>query len=304
MKNSTEKPSGFARLLGYAASCKGYYIASIILAVFGVASGMVPYFSVSKILLLLIEGSRELSIYLLWCAVAAAGYICKEVFHSISTAISHKATFKVMSEIRRKITSKLTRVPMGYNLETSSGTLKNIMVEKVDSIEPSLSHLLPEMTSNLLVPFAIIGYLFVLDWRMALISLVTLPVGYICYMGMMKDYEVKFKKYIDAGRNMNEAVVEYINGIEVIKTFGQSANSYKKYADAVRSSADYALEWMRGLQMYSAMGLAIWPATLIGVLPLGHDNRMKKNSTKLCTEINIKFETKSSIRLFLDINYL
>lgn len=183
--DKSKKKSGLARLGEFAGPHKRIYLASVILAVLGVACSMIPYFAVSRIVIRLIEGERGFPYFLLWCGVAALGFLGKALLHSISTTLSHKATFAVISEVRRRIAAKLTRVPMGYVLDTPSGKIKNTMVEKVDSIEPTLAHVLPEMISNLLVPLAIIIYLFVLDWRMALVSLITLPVGALCYMGMM-----------------------------------------------------------------------------------------------------------------------
>lgn len=264
-----KKKSGFAYLAEFASPHKGNYIAAVVLAVFGVACGIIPYFAVSRIVIRLIGGERNFSYFLMWCGVAALGFFGKVLLHNISTTLSHKATFAVLSEVRRRIAAKLTRVPMGYVLDTPSGKIKNTMVEKVDSIEPTLAHVLPEMTSNLLIPLAIILYLFVLDWRMALVSLITLPVGAVCYMGMMKDYETKFGEYVAVGKHMNATAVEYVGGIEVIKAFGQSATSYGKFADAVKANANYGLDWMRQCQVYFAMGIGIWPAVLIGVLPIG-----------------------------------
>ncbi len=264
-----KKTGAASRLKEYAGPHKKEYLLSIILAVAGVASGMIPYFAVSKMVLKLLEGGRELNFYLLWCGISALGLLGKVLLHNLSTALSHRATFAVISEVRRRIARKLAAVPMGYVLDNPSGKFKNTMVEKVDSIEPTLAHVLPEMTSNLLVPLAIIAYLFALDWRMALISLITLPVGGVCYMGMMKDYERRFGEYVNVGRHMNATAVEYINGIEVIKAFGQSATSYKKFSEAVHRNATYGLDWMKDVQTYFSMGIGIWPAVLVGVLPLG-----------------------------------
>lgn len=264
-----KKPGGLSRLREYAAPYTGKYTASVLLAIAGVAFGMVPYLAVSKIIVHLIEGGRDAGFCFRWLGIAALSYLGKALLHNLSTAVSHTATFAVISRIRRMIADKLVKVPMGYVLDTPSGKLKNTMVEKVDSIEPTLAHVLPEMTSNLLVPLAIIGYLFVLDWRMALGSLITLPVGAACYMGMMKDYAPKFAEMVSVSKHMNATAVEYVNGIEVIKAFGQSATSYGKFADAVRANAEYGLNWMRSCQIYFAMGVGIWPAVLIGVLPIG-----------------------------------
>ena len=266
---NSKKRSPFSRLAAFAKPHRGAYTACVVLAVLGVASGLVPYFAMAQMIIALIEGGRVLSFYLTWCGVAAAGFLLKTVFANISTTLSHKATFSVISEVRFALTAKLTRVPMGYILDTPSGKIKTTMVEKVDSIEPPLAHVLPEMTSNLLVPLGIIVYLFTLDWRMALVSLATLPIGFLCFMGMMRNYGEKFAALTAAGKHMSATTVEYVNGIEVIKAFNQSANSYAKFTDAVRKNARAALDWMHEVQVYYALGLGIWPAVLVGVLPVG-----------------------------------
>lgn len=164
------------------------FLASVILAVLSVASGMVPYFAVARMVNLLISGEKNFSIYLTWGAVALIAYLLKSVLHGISTRCSHEATFHVLSELRRAVADKLTRVSMGYLTDTPSGRLKTTMVERVEQMEVPLAHIIPEMTSNLLVPIAIVVYLFVLDWRMALVSLITIPIGMLCYMAQMKEY--------------------------------------------------------------------------------------------------------------------
>ncbi|SHN70545.1 ABC transporter ATP-binding protein [Desulfitobacterium chlororespirans] len=265
----TQAPSPLARLAEFAGPHKGKYLASVILAVIGVAAGLVPYFAVAQMIIELIGGGREPGFYLSWCAVAAAGFIFKSVCMNVSTTFSHRATFAVISEVRFRLTSKLTRVPMGYLLDTPSGKLKTTIVERTDSIESPLAHVLPEMTANLLVPLGIIVYLFSLDWRMALVSLITLPIGLFAYMAMMKDYAVKYAAVTNAGKHMSATTVEYINGIEVIKAFNQSAASYAKFTDAVKQNTGLVLEWMRATQGYSAVAQSVWPAVLVGVLPVG-----------------------------------
>ena len=261
--------SPFARLKGFAGPHKGKYTASVVLAVIGVAVGLAPYFAVAQMIIKLIAGGRELSFYLTWCGVAAAGFVLKAVCMNVSTTFSHRATFAVISEVRFRLTSKLTRVPLGYLLDTPSGRLKTTIVERTDGLEAPLAHVLPEMTSNLLAPLGIIIYISTLDWRMALVSLLTIPIGLLCYMAMMKDYAEKYGAMTRAGKHMSATTVEYINGIEVIKAFNQSAASYAKFTDAVRKNVGFVLEWMRATQGYSAVMLSVWPAVLIGVLPLG-----------------------------------
>ena len=245
------------------------FITSTVLAVLSVASGMVPYFAVARMVNLLISGEKNFSIYLTWGGVALIAYLLKSILHGISTRCSHEATFHVLSELRRAVADKLTHVSMGYLTDTPSGRLKTTMVERVEQMEVPLAHIIPEMTANLLIPLAIVVYLFVLDWRMALVSLLTIPVGILCYMAEMKEYPKKYGAVVQAGKHMSATTVEYINGIEVIKAFNQSAASYGKFTQAVRQSANLMLDWMKSTQGYSALMMTIWPAVLIGVLPIG-----------------------------------
>lgn len=264
-----EKNSTLGRLMQFTTNCRGKINASVLLAVIGVAAGMVPYFAAAEIVIALFEGGRDTGFYVLWCGVALAGLISKVVLMNVSTALSHAAAFQTLKEIRLAIASKLTRVPMGYLLETPSGKLKNTTVDKVESLEVTLAHILPEMTSNILVPIFIVAYLFTLDWRMALASLATLPLGLLCFMLMTRGYAKRWGEYTRARNHMESTVVEYVNGIEVIKAFNQSANSYQKYTDAVKGNLHAVLDWLKDTQAYSSVGLAIWPSVLVTVLPVG-----------------------------------
>lgn len=256
--------------MDFASYHKGKYAASVLLAVIGVSGGLIPYAGVSQIIIhLLAETRKDVGFYLMWCGISGVGLIIKTLCMNWSTALSHEATFSVIAEVRTKLVRKLTRVPMGYVLETPSGQFKNIIVEKADSLETPLAHVLPEMTSNLLIPLGIIVYMFILDWRMALVSLITLPIGFIFYVMMMRDYPEKYDSVMRAGRHMSGTMVEYINGIEVIKAFNQSAKSYAKFTDSVKTNVNVVLDWIRSTQVYSAISQGVWPAVLLGVLPVG-----------------------------------
>lgn len=264
-----KKQTPISRLLGFMSPHKGRYLTSVIFAVIGVALGLIPYFVAAQMIVRLLGGEQEFSIYLLWCGVAAAGYIGKIIFANCSTSISHTATFLTLKDIRKSMISKLSRLPMGTLIDTPSGRLKDTIVDRVEGLETTLAHLLPEMTANLLVPILLIVYLFTLDWRMALVSLITLPVGFCFMMGTMKSYPEKYTGSVEAGKNMNSAIVEYVGGIEVIKAFNQSAGSYARYTDAVNYNASYFFNWMKSAQWPMSAYTAICPSTLVTVLPVG-----------------------------------
>ncbi len=264
-----KKFSPWPVLWDWAKAYHGGFIGSIILAILGVAGGMIPYFCVASIIRLLLEGNTGPSAYLPWCLAALAGYLGKVVFGSLSTALSHTATYHTLRDLRKNLIAKLSRVPMGTILDTPSGQYKTTIVDRVEGMEPTLAHLIPEMTANLLVPLAILVYLFILDWRMALASLVTLVIGMLFASGSGKTYAAKWDGAVQAGRNMANAIVEYVGGIQVVKAFSQSAGSYKKYADAVNYNAAYYVNWMKESQIYMAGWSAIIPAVLVTVLPAG-----------------------------------
>lgn len=264
-----EERRGKVRLMTFIRPHRSGFALSVVLAIISVASGLVPYFAVAEIVNLLISGEMDFSVYLQWGLIGLIAYFARSVFHGLSTRCSHEATFRVLSEMRRTIAEKLTRVPMGYLTATPSGRLKTTMVERIEQMEVPLAHIIPEMTANLLVPVALVVYLFVLDWRMALASLATIPLGMLCYMAQMKEYPKKYAAVMQANKHMDATTVEYVGGIEVIKAFNQSAASYEKFTDAVRQNTRLMLEWMKSTQGYSALMMTLWPAVLIAVLPVG-----------------------------------
>ena len=268
MKNKNEQSTA-SSLLRFAGPYKGRYVLSICLSVLGVASGLVPYYAAAQILIGLIGTERNFSFYIFWGIIAVVGYLAKSTFAILSTSISHTATFLALRDTRKQIVDKFSRMPMGTLLNTPSGQLKDTLVDRVEGLETPLAHLLPEMSANVLVPVFIVIYLFVLDWRMALISLITIPVGMAFMATILKTYPQQYEGSVKINQQMNNAVVEYVNGIEVIKAFNQSAASYGKYSDAVRDNADYFYKWMKSCQWAMSSYNAICPAVLITVLPAG-----------------------------------
>ena len=264
-----KKASPIGVLWGWGKPYHGKFIGSIILAVLGVACQMVPYFCVAHIVTMMLSGEQNFSRYVTAGIIALCGYFGKVLFSCLSTTISHTATYYTLRDLRENITAKLARVPMGTILDTPSGQYKTTIVDRVEGMESTFAHLIPEMTANVLVPLVIAVYLFLLDWRMALLSLVTLVVGLAVMSAGMKNYPVKWEGAVKAGKLMANAIVEYIGGIEVVKAFSQSAGSYKKYSDAVNYNANYYVDWMRENQKTMSAYNAILPSVLICVLPCG-----------------------------------
>ena len=266
-------------LAEFAGPYKTQYIASVLLAALGVAASLVPYFIMGDMIRNLITDNRDWQLYLRDGVLMAIFWLARVIFHALSTSCSHKATFHVLANMRKMVCDKLAKVPLGKVKDASSGSLKNIIVERVDSVETTLAHILPEFTTNILAPIVVFIYYLTIDWRMALISLITFPLGMLCYMGMMIGYDENFRNVVKKTKVLNDTAVEYINGIEVIKAFGKARNSYEKFQTAAKEGASCYVDWMRGCNVFFCLAMMITPCTAVTVLPVGGYFVMKGSLT-------------------------
>lgn len=264
-----KKRSAASWILEWAGQKRSAYVWSVVLAVGSVIFKVIPYFMIADVVKMFLDDNREFKAYLVKAVWIALSFILAELLHSLSTALSHKATFTVLANIRKACCEKLARVPLGYVKDTSSGTFKNILVERIDSIETTLAHIVPEFTSNLLAPVIILIYFFLTDWRLALWSLVPVVVGFLSYFGMMLDYKPSFERTVQTTKDLNDAAVEYIDGIEVIKAFGKTESSYAKFTKAAMAYADSFISWMKRCSIFHALMMVVTPYTLLTVLPFG-----------------------------------
>lgn len=247
----------------------GKLIAAVVLAVVGSVCGIVPYFAAAKIIALLLAGEKVLQTYTTWFLTALVCYWLRTVLYNGALSISHKATFNILKTIRQLLLAKLPKLPLGTVLDTSSGQFQQTIVDQVDSMETTLAHLFPEMTANIAAPVLTILYLFVLDWRLALLSLAVFPVAFYFMMTVMGSYGKDYEGAVKATNEMSSTLIEYINGIEVIKAFNQGSRSYARLADKVRYNAQYYFNWMKKSQLGMALAYAFFPAQMLTILPVG-----------------------------------
>ncbi|XTB04730.1 ABC transporter ATP-binding protein/permease [Treponema denticola] len=256
-------------LLRYAGNKKSDLYKSIFWAIIGELFGMVPFIAIAKLIekIYLYEATFKTVIYI--TLIALLGQILKGTFTLYSTVISHKATYHILKNIRSNIAEKMLSVPMGVMIDTPIGTFKNIMVDTVSKLEDSMAHFMPEITSSVISPAFFLILIFLLDYRMGFASLLTIPLGMLGYIGMMKDYQIRSKTYAKAQNDMNSTLVEYVNGIEVIKAFNQSTASYEKFSNAIDFFHNSTLSWWKQSWFWSAFIQAVTPSTLLGTLPVG-----------------------------------
>ena len=256
-------------VLEFAGRKKSYYVASVILAILGVAASFAPYLVIADIVRSLLAGNNNPNHYLVRVALMAGFWIVRILMHNTSTTLSHVATFNVLGGIRTQICEKLSKIPLGSVLDDNSGSYKNIIVERVDSMETTLAHIIPEFTANILLPIVMFVYIMTIDWRIGLANLISVVVGLLFVSGMMAKSKGEFEVTIEKTKYLNDTAVEYINGIEVIKAFGKTGSSYEKFVNAAREGADCFINWMRKCIWWQSGMMSFMPATFLGVLPVG-----------------------------------
>ncbi len=264
-----KKRSVISWIIEFAGRKNRYFGGSIVLAIFGVAASFLPYLLIADIVKELIAGNRDAGYYIQRVILMGVFWIVRIVLHSLSTTLSHVATFNVLGGIRTQLCEKLSRIPLGSVLDDNSGSYKNIIVERVDSMETTLAHIIPEFTANILLPAVMFIYLLNIDWRVALSNLIPAVIGVIFASGMMAKSKGEFEVTVQKTKHLNDTAVEYINGIEVIKAFGKTGSSYEKFVKAAREGADCFIKWMRKCIWWQTGMMAFMPATFLGVLPVG-----------------------------------
>lgn len=245
----------------------GQILSSVIIAVVGVFCSVVPYFALAKITQNIAISNTDLEFYIRPILLILGGLIGSVIFHEISTLISHNLAFRIIEDERKKLVRKINRLSMGEIEKRSSGEWTQFMVETLNKIEQPIAHVIPEVIANLIIPIALVVIIFIMDWRIGIANLITLPLGVLFSILMMGGYEEKSRNYQEAAKNMNTTAVEYIRGIQVIKAFNKSASSYGKFVDAVNSNRDSMLNWYLSVCFYMTAAMEVLPSTLLFVLP-------------------------------------
>ncbi len=245
----------------------GQILSSVIIAIIGVFCGVVPYFALAKITQNIAINNTDLEFYVRPILLILGGLIGSVIFHEISTLISHNLAFRIIEDERKKLVRKINRLSMGEIEKRSSGEWTQFMVETLNKIEQPIAHVIPEVIANLIIPIALVVIVFIIDWRIGIANLITLPLGVLFSILMMGGYEEKSRNYQEAAKNMNTTAVEYIRGIQVIKAFNKSASSYGKFVDAVNSNRDSMLNWYLSVCFYMTAAMEVLPSTLLFVLP-------------------------------------
>lgn len=264
-----KEPGAIRQLFAFVGERNSKMRISILLAVLGEMFGIVPFLMVALLADELYRGTATIQRVLFFSGIAAICQLIKMLLTWRSSLMSHKISFTILKNIREAITDRMAKVPMGVMLETPTGTFKNLIVDNVAKLEDSMAHFMPELPSNIAAPLCSILLIFILDWRMGLASLITIPLGILFFAAMMRGYGPRMENYMRSANDMNSSLVEYVSGIQVIKAFNRSASSYGKYSKSVNYFHDSTMEWWSQCWFWNAAARAVLPSTLLGTLPVG-----------------------------------
>jgi len=256
-------------IMKFAGRCKGKMFFSVLFSLLSVASGFVPYVAIYRLMVEFMENRADISSAAKWCLLCFGGYLLKLLFFEISTTLSHISAYTILETIRLQLAEKLLKLPLGFVTNKPIGNLKSVIVDRVETIELPLAHLIPEGTGYVLAPLGVFVYLLSVHWGMALASLVTIPIVMLVSGPAMKSISAKYDEYMKTNNHMNSVIVEYIEGIEVIKIFNQSEKSYEKYRSVIRKFCELTVDWYKKMWVSGNLLTAVMPSTLVGVMPVG-----------------------------------
>lgn len=246
---------------------KSKIFAAVFIAIIGVGFGVIPYFSVAVIINNLVAKNANLNNYYPYIFAVFLGFLASILFHEISTIISHNLAYRIIEDKRKLLADKLSKISMGEVERKSSGQWSQFMVETLDKMEKPIAHVIPEVIANIFIPIVLVITIFIMDWRIGIANLITIPLGLLFSMLMMRGYEEKSKRYQEAAKAMNTTMVEYVNGIKVIKAFNKSASSFGKFRKTVEENKNAMLDWYLSVCFSMTATMETIPSTMVFVLP-------------------------------------
>ncbi|HFZ9620653.1 TPA: ABC transporter ATP-binding protein [Streptococcus agalactiae] len=248
---------------------KTIHLASFIMLL-SVIMGVVPFLFAYQIINPLILGQNlEFKRLVILLAGILICLVLQALLGGLGLNMSHKAAYNTLFGLRTSLQKKMENLPLGAIEEKGTGAIKKMFVDDIGSLEVLLAHSLPEGIANLIVPVMVYIAMFFVDWRLALMSLASIPLSIVAMMIMYSAGMKKMGPYYMASGKMNNTIIEYVNGMEVVKVFNKQAESYQRFSKDVGDYRDYALAWYKTAWPWMALYSALLPCTIILTLPLG-----------------------------------
>lgn len=260
----------FKKTLRYAKQYKNKIYLAFFLILLSVFAEIIPYIITYDIIIRFIEKNSISYSYLLLMALSIIFFLTlRSIFYIKGLDASHEAAYDTLMGMRVKFAEKMTKLPLGVINENGIGSYKKNFVEDIEAVELLLAHIIPEGLPYAIITILVYLILFILDWRLALLSIASAIIGILAIFIMMKLGMEKMKDYYESARNMNFNIVEYIAGMEVIKIFNRTTSSFEKYVSSIENYKKYTLDWFGESWNYMAIYAAVLPCTILFTLPFG-----------------------------------
>ena len=260
----------FKKVMEYAGEYRAKTWQAMVVMLAGVAVSVLPYLFVFQIIApLLSGGSLTVAAGSFRVAAIALCMVLYALLYVKGLDLSHESAYHTLMNLRISLQGKLEKQPLGAIQEKGVGSLKKMFIDDIESIELLLAHALPEGVANIAVPVFVFIAMFFVDWKLALLSLCSLPLGFVAMMFMYRAGTSKMDAYYGAARKMNNTIVEYINGMEVVKVFNRDGESYQRFETDVKNYRDFTLDWYKVCWPWMALYNSILPCVSLFVLPVG-----------------------------------
>ena len=260
-----KKESDLSRLMSYAGGHKAFTYASWVLSAISALMALVPFLYIWMILRDVLNAAPDYSKavnipHYGWMAVLFA--VLSYLVYVLALLCSHTSAFRVATNLRLAVTEHLAKLPLGFTERYGSGRLRKVIQESTGAAETYLAHQLPDQYGAMATPVGLLVMLFVFDWRLGLLSLVPVVLGFAIMSAMTgKRMEEKMRQYGNALAAMSNEAVEYVRGIPVVKTFGQSVFSFKKF----KATIDEYEKWVVAYTKDMRMPMMLYTAAINGV---------------------------------------
>lgn len=260
----------FKKVSAYIGEYKKYTVWAAVLMSLGIVAHVIPYYFLYQIIAPLTRGEH---IDLGYIMIRVAGVAVCEILFSFlyvqGLSFSHVSAYNTLKNLRVSLQGKLEKQPLGNILGLGTGRIKKVFTDDIDQIELLLAHAIPEGIANIFIPALIVVLMFIVSWKLGLLSLVPLVVGMISMSMMMKAGMSKMNAYYESAARMNNTIVEYVNGMEVVKVFNKDGESYRKFGDVVRSYRDFTIAWYKVCWPWMAAYSSVLPCLALLILPVG-----------------------------------
>ena len=260
----------FSKIKPYMGRYIKYTYAALATMFIALIASAVPFFLIYRIIQPLLDGKKLSAAYYTGHIVLI--FICMLVYailYILGLKFSHIAAFNTLKNLRISLQKKLERQPLGTIQDMGNGRIKKLFTDDIDQVELLLAHAIPEGIANLSMALIAIVCMFFANWKLALLSLCSLPFGLFAMGMMFKAGMAKMNDYYTAAAKMNSTIIEYVNGMEVVKVFGQDGESYKRYESDIKSYRDFTLAWYKICWPWMALYSALIPCVALVMLPVG-----------------------------------